>query len=110
MTQRLLLDGLGHERLSPRDKGIPERAFGLTIDEFLATDPRLPEVWTPLIAPDHPATRGNNALMAAWSDERGLEFMPHGKTTMAPALWQRQLDAGCRGITLANMDQVRVAR
>jgi len=110
MAQRLLLDGLGAERLSPRDKGIPERAFGLTVDDFLATKPRLSEFWTPLIALDDAAMRDNVALMADWSAERGLELMPHGKTTMAPALWQRQLDAGCPGITLANMDQVRVAR
>jgi D-serine deaminase-like pyridoxal phosphate-dependent protein len=36
--------------------------------------------------------------------------MPHGKTTMAPDLWQRQLDAGALGITLATMGQVRTAR
>lgn len=110
MAQRLLLDGLGAERLSPRDKGIPERAFGLTVDAFLATSPRLAEFWTPLIALDDAAMRDNVTLMTDWSVERGLELMPHGKTTMAPALWQRQLDAGCTGITLANMDQVRVAR
>lgn len=110
MAQQLLLDGLGSEQLSARDKGIPERAFGLTVDAFLATRPRLSEFWTPLIALDDAAMRDNVALMAQWSGERGLELMPHGKTTMAPALWQRQLDAGCPGITLANMDQVRVAR
>jgi D-serine deaminase-like pyridoxal phosphate-dependent protein len=110
MTQQLLLDRLGAERLSARDKGIPERAFGLTVDAFLATGPRLTEFWTPLIALDNAAMRDNVTLMADWSAERGLELMPHGKTTMAPALWQRQLDAGCPGITLANMDQVRVAR
>jgi D-serine deaminase-like pyridoxal phosphate-dependent protein len=36
--------------------------------------------------------------------------MPHGKTTMAPTLWRRQLDAGALGITLATMGQVRTAR
>ncbi len=48
--------------------------------------------------------------MAAWCRERGLEIMPHAKTTMAPALWQRQLDAGALGLTLATMGQVRTAR
>ncbi|GAA1146024.1 amino acid deaminase [Microbacterium natoriense] len=110
MAQRLLLDGLGAERLSARDKGIPERAFGMTVDAFLATAPRLSEFWTPLIALDDSAMRSNVDVMAVWTRERGLELMPHGKTTMAPALWQRQLDAGCPGITLANMDQVRAAR
>lgn len=110
MAQRLLLDRLGSERLTPLDKGVPERAFGLTVDEFLATGPRLSEFWTPIIALDDAAMRDNVALMAEWTAARGLGLMPHGKTTMAPALWQRQLDAGCRGITLANMDQVRVGR
>lgn len=110
MAQRLLLDGLGDERLSARDKGIPERAFGLTVDEFLATEPRLGEFWTPLIALDDEGMRRNVDVMAEWTAARGLSLMPHGKTTMAPALWQRQLDAGCPGITLANMDQVRVGR
>lgn len=110
MAQRLLLDGLGAERLTARDKGIPERAIGLTVDEFLATGPRLAEFWTPLIALDDAAMRENLAVMAEWTSARGLSLMPHGKTTMAPALWQRQLDAGCPGITLATMGQVRAAR
>lgn len=110
MTQRLMLDGLGAERLTARDKGVPERAFGMTVDEFLATGPRLSEFWTPLIALDDAAMRSNVAVMAEWTTSRGLELMPHGKTTMAPALWQRQLDAGCPGITLATMGQVRTAR
>lgn len=110
MAQRLLLDGLGAERLTARDKGIPERAIGLTVDEFLATGPRLSEFWTPLIALDDAAMRDNVSVMAEWTSARGLELMPHGKTTMAPALWQRQLDAGCPGITLATMGQVRTGR
>jgi D-serine deaminase-like pyridoxal phosphate-dependent protein len=107
---RLLQDGWGAERLTARDKGLPERAFGLTVDEFLATEPRLSEFWTPVIALDDDAMRNNLAVMAAWTEARGLQLMPHGKTTMAPALWQRQLDAGCPGITLATMGQVRTAR
>lgn len=103
-------DGWGDERLTARDKGIPERAIGLTVDEFLATGPRLSEFWTPVIALDDTAMRNNLAVMAAWTEARGLQLMPHGKTTMAPALWQRQLDAGCPGITLATMGQVRTAR
>ncbi|ALX66099.1 hypothetical protein [Microbacterium sp. XT11] len=110
MAQRLMLDGLGAQVLTPREKGIPERAFGLTVDEFLATGPRLSEFWTPLIALDDAAMNANIAVMADWTAARGLELMPHGKTTMAPALWQRQLDAGCPGITLATMGQVRAAR
>ncbi|MGO1801856.1 MAG: alanine racemase [Microbacteriaceae bacterium] len=96
--------------LTTRDKGLPERAIGMTIVDFLATAPRLDEFWTPLVVLDDDAMRHNVATMAAWCGERGLELMPHGKTTMAPALWQRQLDAGATGITLATMGQVRTAR
>jgi D-serine deaminase-like pyridoxal phosphate-dependent protein len=110
MTAALLLEELGNERLTARDKGIPERAFGLTVKEFLATDSRLSEFWTPIVALDNEAIENNLTVMAEWSASRGLELMPHGKTTMAPALWQRQLDAGSLGITLATMGQVRTAR
>jgi D-serine deaminase-like pyridoxal phosphate-dependent protein len=47
--------------------------------------------------------------MAAWTQQRGLELMPHGKTTMAPALWHRQLAAGATGITVATGWQADVA-
>ena len=110
MTRELLLEQLGNARLSPLDKGIPTRAFGLTVKEFLASEPRLSEFWTPIVALDDSAIKSNLDLMAQWCSSRGLKLMPHGKTTMAPELWQRQLDAGCIGITLATMGQVRTAR
>lgn len=110
MVRALLLDELGTERLSARDKGIPQRAVGMTVAAFLASEPRLSEFWTPIVALDDEAIRNNLTVMAQWSASRGLRLMPHGKTTMAPALWQRQLDAGSLGITLATMGQVRGGR
>lgn len=50
----------------------------------------------------------NLNLLKSWCQEHELEFIPHGKTMMAPALWQRQLDAGARGISLATLGQVRM--
>ncbi|WP_430362994.1 amino acid deaminase [Trinickia sp. NRRL B-1857] len=41
--------------------------------------------------------------------EYGLKFAPHGKTTMAPQLFRRQLDTGAWGITLATAHQTRAA-
>lgn len=98
------------ERLTPRDKGIPARAAGKTVAELLATSPRLEEFWTPLVVLDDAAMRHNVDTMAAWCGDRGLQIMPHGKTTMSPTLWQRQLEAGALGITFATMGQVRTAR
>lgn len=110
MPQHTQLAALDDERLTGADKGLPDRAAGLTVREFLATAPRLAEFWTPLLALDQRALTGNAAVIQGWCDARGLELMPHGKTTMAPALWQRQLDAGATGLTLATPGQVRTAR
>jgi D-serine deaminase-like pyridoxal phosphate-dependent protein len=48
--------------------------------------------------------------MAAWCAEKGVRLAPHGKTTMAPALFRLQIDAGAWAITLATPAQVAVAR
>ncbi|WP_022890719.1 alanine racemase [Agromyces italicus] len=97
-------------RLSEGDKGLPARAAGLTVREFLDTAPRLGEFWTPLLALDREALEHNAETIQHWCDERGLELMPHGKTTMAPALWRLQLGGGATGLTLATPGQVRTAR
>ena len=96
--------------LTAEHKGFPDRAHGLTIAEFLATQPRLSEFWTPLLVIDDQALRHNSETIASWCGQQGLTLMPHGKTTMAPVLWQRQLDDGAAGITLATMAQVRAGR
>jgi D-serine deaminase-like pyridoxal phosphate-dependent protein len=96
--------------LTAADKGLPTRAVGLSVDEFLATSPTLDEFWTPLVVLYDDALRHNARVMAEWTDAHGFSLMPHGKTTMAPALWQLQLDAGAHGITLATGGQVRTGR
>ena len=82
----------------------------MTGPEFLATRPQLSAFATPLLTIDASATAHNVALMAEWLDARGLQIAPHGKTTMAPQLWQQLLDAGAWGITLATGWQVQLAR
>ena len=38
----------------------------------------------------------------------GIDLAPHGKTTMSPQLFQRQLDAGAWGLTFATVTQLAV--
>ena len=45
-----------------------------------------------------------------FSEAAGVLLCPHAKTTMAPALFRRQLAAGSWGLTFANGAQVRAAR
>jgi len=51
----------------------------------------------------------NIAWMQRFADDHGAKLAPHGKTTMTPALFRRQLDAGAWGITLATAVQCAVA-
>lgn len=48
--------------------------------------------------------------METYATRHGLVFAPHGKTSMAPQLFWRQIEHGAWGITLAVPHQVRVAR
>ncbi|MBV0894587.1 alanine racemase [Microbacterium sp. NC79] len=96
--------------LTAETKGVPVRAHGLTVGDFLATGPRLSEFWTPIVAIDGEALAHNATTISTWCRQQGIALMPHGKTTMAPQLWQRQLDEGALGITLATMGHVRTAR
>ena len=50
----------------------------------------------------------NLAWMADFTRATGVLLAPHGKTTMAPQLFARQIEAGAWGITFATMQQVSV--
>ncbi|HVZ01278.1 MAG TPA: amino acid deaminase [Dongiaceae bacterium] len=52
----------------------------------------------------------NSRWMDRFRREQGLDLCPHGKTTMSPHLFQRQLADGAWGITVANAQQLRIAR
>ncbi|TWF95094.1 amino acid deaminase [Saccharopolyspora dendranthemae] len=103
---------LRDETIDWRFKGMPASASGETVGEFLSGRPTLREAGFtgPLLTLDDPAMEHNLRTMAAWSDEHGLKIAPHGKTTMAPRLFERQLEHGAWGITAANISQLRVYR
>ncbi|NHD16824.1 amino acid deaminase [Actinopolyspora sp. BKK1] len=103
---------LRDERIDWRFKGLPSAAFGSTVDQFLRTRPNLRDSGFvgPLLLLDRPALEHNLTTMADWCSRHGVLLCPHGKTTMAPQLFQRQLDHGAWGITAANVSQLRVYR
>ena len=51
----------------------------------------------------------NLAWMQQFIQSYGVKLAPHGKTTMTPKLFARQLQTGAWGITLATAHQTRVA-
>lgn len=101
---------LGDAVLSPHHKAIPAAAGGMSVRDYVATGPRLSDFSTPLLTLDRQTLTDNTQHLARWCADAGVELEPHGKTTMAPALWAEQSDAGARGITLANFPQLRVGR
>lgn len=95
-------------RLGPQHKSFPPSSWGSTIEEFLAGGRDLSEFATPLLTLDRDALDHNVHRMFSWCSERGLDIAPHGKTTMAPAMWRELTDAGAWAITLATPWQAQV--
>ncbi|MGW8695450.1 amino acid deaminase [Streptomyces eurythermus] len=112
------LTRLAEEHVDHRFKGLPPDAYGLTVAELAAQRRNLFHdggrdgggFTTPVLALSAERLAHNLALMETYTARHGLAFAPHGKTSMAPQLFHRQLEHGAWGITLALPHQVRVAR
>lgn len=110
MTRRLL-EELDNERIDWRYRCFPSNdgLVGRTVRDahwnVLQGDLLLPALILKESALGH-----NLSLMARFCREHGVEIAPHGKTTMAPALFARQLEAGAWAMTVATVGQARIAR
>lgn len=106
------LAALMAERVDHRFKGLPPDAEGLTLAELAAERRNIftGGFTTPVLALSAERLRHNLDLMETYTARHGLAFAPHGKTSMAPQLFHRQIERGAWGITLAGPHQVRVAR
>ena len=90
-------------------KGFPAHAAGLRLSEVGAAGLHLSDLGTPVLTVHADAIAYNEDTVFGWAAREGVRLAPHGKTTMAPALWQRLLDAGAWGISVATPWQARVA-
>ncbi|WP_328448753.1 amino acid deaminase [Streptomyces sp. NBC_00386] len=106
------LAALAAERVDHRFKGLPPDAGGLSVGELAAQRRNLftDGFTTPVLALSAERLTHNLELMETYATRHGLAFAPHGKTSMAPQLFWRQIEHGAWGITLAVPHQVRVAR
>ncbi len=99
---RAAVAALEREPLGFDIKGLPPGADGIALGEVGAQgwnalrDLAMPAML--LLA--EPLDR-NIREMAAWCREQGVLLAPHGKTTMAPQLFARQVEAGCFAFTCA---------
>jgi D-serine dehydratase len=90
----------GYPRTQPPRRRSEIGAAGWNV---LAGDLALPVALLKREALEH-----NLAWMQARVAQWGIDFAPHGKTTMSPQLFRRQLDAGAWGITFANVTQLGI--
>ena len=104
--------GRDDDVLDWRLKGFPAVAAGLHVSEFVASRPSLFDAgfsW-PIATLSASAVDHNVGVLATWCEDNGVLLAPHGKTTMMPALFSRQLAAGAWAMTAATPWQVRVYR
>ncbi|MFF8839771.1 alanine racemase [Streptomyces sp. NPDC015130] len=103
---------LANERVDHRFKGLPPDAEGLTVGELAAQRRNLftGGFTTPVLALSAESVEHNLRLLEVYAERHGLAFAPHGKTSMAPRLFDRQLEHGAWGITAAVPHQARVYR
>ena len=62
----------------------------------------------PLAVIHRSALAHNIAWMQAYAKRKGVLLAPHGKTTMSPELFERQLAGGAWGLTFATIYQLAV--
>ncbi|MEU7040166.1 amino acid deaminase [Streptomyces varsoviensis] len=103
---------LAQDRVDHRFKALPPDAEGATVEALAAERRSLFDggFTTPVLALSAEALEHNLDLMERYSARHGLVFAPHGKTSMAPQLFERQLEHGAWGITVAVPAQIRVCR
>lgn len=103
---------LANEVVDHRFKALPPDAEGLTVAELAAQRRNLftGGFTTPVLALSAESVEHNLRLLEEYAERHGLAFAPHGKTSMAPQLFHRQLRHGAWGITAAVPHQVRVYR
>lgn len=106
------VDRLSRDLVDGQYRGFPTAAWGRPIADLTARAPELlgGGFTTPIAVLHEDAVEHNIRAMAAHCRRHGVELAPHGKTTMAPQLFARQLRHGAWGITAATIDQIRLMR
>ncbi|MDR7335510.1 alanine racemase [Roseateles asaccharophilus] len=96
------------DTLGPWLKGFPPLQAPVPLTDVAQRGWSLGDLPTPLAVVRQAALAHNIQWMQDFAAARGVQMAPHGKTTMSPQLFRRQLDAGAWGLTFANVHQLRL--
>src|SRR5689334_1840133 len=98
--------------LDGRTKGMPGglQPFALSTIASKHWNVLAEDLTLPLCVLHQSALDHNASWMRAFLGASNAVIAPHGKTTMSPQLFRRQIDDGAWAITVANAQQAQVAR
>ncbi|MFT4077409.1 MAG: alanine racemase [Asticcacaulis sp.] len=107
----LQLDPILDFRLQTGTKGVPPSGDGIALRDVGAQGWRLLDGSIPLPAAvlRASALQQNLTAFQTYIDQAGVKLAPHGKTSMCPQLFDRQLRAGAWGMTVATYAQACTA-
>lgn len=106
----LELGALLADPLPPSTKGLPPVPAGFATRDIGARGWNVltGDLPMPVAVVKSSAAVHNIATLASYLERSGVRLAPHGKTTMCPQLFERQLAAGAWGITVATIHQAAV--
>lgn len=112
LIPRLDLALLEAAEIDPLTKGLPFDAGPVRLGEIGGRGWRLldGDLPLPVAALRQEVLAANSAWMSAFAAANGLVIAPHGKTTMAPQLYDLQIADGAWAITVATVQQLAVCR
>jgi len=105
------LDPILDSRLTAGTKGLPPSGEGLAVRDVAVKGWNLLDGTVPMPAAvlRASALAGNLTAFQDYIDRAGVRLAPHGKTSMCPQLFDRQLRAGAWGMTVATYAQAKTA-
>lgn len=107
-TTRPRSDPTRDVRIDAATKGFPPVDHAVPLSTVADQSWTLTDLSPPVLVLRESALDHNLRRMAEFCRTHDVELMPHGKTTMAPHLWRRHLEAGATGITAATSVQARL--
>lgn len=111
-TPRLALQEIRETILTGSLKGIPGNVIPFPLHELAAQKWNVlrEDLPLPLMVLRHSALQHNSEVMRRYVQSRGIHLAPHGKTHMAPQLFDLQIADGAWAITAATASQIQVYR
>lgn len=111
-VDRRAIQALADEWIDWRFKGFPSTDAPVRVADIARQRWNIldGDVVLPVLVVKNSAVEHNLQVMANYCSQHRVDLAPHAKTSMAPQLLARHLDAGAWGLTVATISQARTLR